>query len=189
MEIGLFGGTFNPPHLGHLIMAEEARVKGGLDEVWFLPTYLPPHKDRPVTPAHDRIEMVKLAINTNPYFKLSLIEMERKGRSFTYETLSALKEQHPSDTFYFIIGGDMVLDLPNWHRADELKQEVKFIGLTRPGFSVEDVGGFDVSLIDMPGIEISSTMIRERIKKDLPFRYYVLEKVRIYIEENKLYDS
>lgn len=188
MKIGLLGGTFDPPHFGHLIMAEEARVFGGLDEIWFLPAYIPPHKSEHVTEAQFRIKMVEVAISSNSFFKLSSIEYERKGLSYTYDTILALKEQSPKNDFYFILGGDMVKDLPSWHRAEELKNLIKFIGITRPGFPVDQIVGFDLQLIEMPGIDISSTMIRERIEKKKPFRYFLPEEVRHYIEEKKLYE-
>ncbi|WEG14204.1 nicotinate-nucleotide adenylyltransferase [Pullulanibacillus sp. KACC 23026] len=188
MRIGLLGGTFDPPHFGHLIMAEEARAAFELDEVWFMPTYLPPHKERRVTKAEQRIDMVRRAISGNPYFKLSLVEYERKGRSYTYETIEILKEQHPDVAFYFIIGGDMVNDLPNWYRIEELKKEVSFIGVTRSHVEIEKAEQSALQLIKMPDIDISSTMIRERIQNKQPVRYFLPENVRNYIEENQLYD-
>lgn len=188
MKIGLLGGTFDPPHYGHLIMAEEAREQAGLDEVWFLPTYLPPHKKRQVTEAEHRIEMVNRAIRENPYFKLNVIEHERKGRSYTIDTILALKAIHPEHDFFFVVGGDMVEDLPNWYRIDELKTLISFIGISRTGFHHEWHKGFNVVEIDMPAIDLSSTLIRERLRSKRSCRYFLPDSVRSYIEETGLYE-
>jgi nicotinate-nucleotide adenylyltransferase len=186
-KIGLLGGTFDPPHIGHLIMAEEARVRVELDEVWFMPTYIPPHKNRVVTEPHHRIEMVKRAIATNPSFFLSLIEHERKGLSYTVETVEALQEDDPLDAFYFILGGDMVNDLPNWYRVQDLIKKVTFVAFERNGYPLDPIPNLDIVYADMPTIDISSTMIRKKIKRREPIRYYLPESVKDYIEETGLY--
>lgn len=187
MEIGLLGGTFDPPHLGHLIMAEEARLSAQLDEVWFLPTFLPPHKDREVTDAQQRIEMLKRAIFSNPYFKVNLIEQERKGRSYTIDTIQLLKNQYPEHTFRFIIGGDMVEDLPNWHRFEDLKHMIGFIGINREGYELNHDRDLNLLEVTIPTIDVSSTTIRARLREGLSCRYFMPENVCLYIEENGLY--
>jgi len=191
MKIGLLGGTFDPPHHGHLIMADEAMSACGLDEVWFLPSHIPPHLERKATrrttPVHHRIEMVRLAIQGNDRFKLSLVEVERKGRSYTYDTLMELGERYPQHDFHFIIGADMVNDLPKWHRFEEIKASVQFIGLNRPGIVAHPPDGVAIEFVDMPEIAISSSMIRERIRLRQPWRYLLPEAVKTYIEENDLY--
>lgn len=186
-KIGILGGTFDPPHLGHLIMAQEVLEKAQLDEIWFLPSYIPPHKERDVTDATHRIEMVKQAIADNPSFNVSLIEYERKGRSYTYDTLLGLKESHPNHDFYFIIGADMVLDLPNWYRFEELDQLAHFIGVARPGYVFETPKEVKVIPIEMPEIDISSSQIRERIREGKNYRYFLTEGVKRYIKERGLY--
>lgn len=192
MKIGLLGGTFDPPHMGHLIMAEEALTQCELDEIWFLPSYLPPHAERKAasTPisAENRLDMVRIAIESHPHFKLSLIEINRKGKSYTYQTLEELKVSYPNDEFYFIIGADMVNDLPKWVRFDEIKQLVTFIGFNRAG--IESFPPEDVKLIPvhMPEIGIASSMIRSRIRERGAWHYFVPESVRKYIEVNGLYE-
>src|SRR4051794_6519919 len=103
-RIGVLGGTFDPPHIGHLIIAEEVRIALDLEEVWFIPTFTPPHKDGTKTKASQRIEMTKLAIESNPHFKVNSIEIERSGKSYTIDTIRELKRENPDSDFYFIIG-------------------------------------------------------------------------------------
>ena len=186
-KIGLFGGTFDPPHIGHLILAEEARAKAVLDEVWFLPTYIPPHKNRVVSDPHHRIEMVKRAIASNPSFSLSLIEHERKGLSYTIDTVEALKEEYPDVAFFFLLGGDMVNDLPNWYRVQDLIKKVTFVAFERSGYPLDPISHLDIVYAQMPTIDISSTVLREKIKRNEPIRYYLPESVKDYIEETGLY--
>jgi nicotinate-nucleotide adenylyltransferase len=186
-KIGLFGGTFDPPHIGHLILAEEARAKAGLDQVWFLPTYIPPHKSRRVTDPHHRIEMVSRAIASNSAFSLSLIEHERKGLSYTVDTVEALKKDYPNEAFFFLLGGDMVNDLPNWYRVEDLIKLVTFVAFDRSGFPLDPLPNLNILYAEMPTIDISSTLIREKIKRREPVRYYLPESVKDYIEETGIY--
>ncbi|HET7657891.1 MAG TPA: nicotinate-nucleotide adenylyltransferase, partial [Bacillales bacterium] len=138
MDIAILGGTFDPPHFGHLIMAEEVLTQCGLDEVWFMPSPDPPHKkEAAVTPSSHRVEMVRRAIAGNEHFRLSLIEFEREGPSYSVETVKHLLAKHPEHQFFFLIGADMVEYLPNWHNVDELVRLLPFIGVGRPGFSLE----------------------------------------------------
>ncbi|MFC7393279.1 nicotinate-nucleotide adenylyltransferase [Scopulibacillus cellulosilyticus] len=188
-KIGLIGGTFDPPHLGHLAIAEEAADACRLDEVWFLPSYIPPHKDRLVTDSDHRIAMVDRAIEDNPLFKLSLIEIKRKGRSYTYDTLYELKRRYPDDQFYFIIGADMVDDLPNWYKIDQLAKLTSFIGFKRPGYTFKKPEGVTIIPVEMPQIDISSSMIRKRINQHRSYRYFLCENVKKYIEEKGLYED
>ncbi|ALC81695.1 MULTISPECIES: nicotinate-nucleotide adenylyltransferase [Bacillus] len=187
-KIGIFGGTFDPPHNGHLLMANEVLHRLCLDEVWFLPNQIPPHKqEEKFSDSGHRIEMLKLAIESNPSFKLQLIEMERPGPSYTYDTMVLLKEKYPDYQFYFIIGADMVEYLPKWHKIDELLEIVQFTGVKRIGFHMDTP--YPVRFVDVPEFEVSSTMIRDRVDKNEPINYLISEKVRRYIEENGLYES
>src|SRR5690625_2398237 len=154
-RVGILGGTFDPPHLGHLIIAEEVRQALELDEVWFIPSYTPPHKDDAKASPEDRVRMVELAIKSNPDFKVNTIELERRGNSYTFDTITLLKDIHPSVGFYFIIGADMVEYLPKWHKIDELIRLVHFVGVKRSGYKL--VSAFPIANIDVPIIEISST--------------------------------
>ncbi|CAM2854593.1 nicotinate-nucleotide adenylyltransferase [Latilactobacillus sakei] len=185
-QVGIMGGTFNPPHLGHLIMAEQVGTQLGLDKVLFMPDATPPHVDTKKTlPAKHRVEMVKRAITDNPLFGLSMAEIERGGVSYTYETIVALKKQYPNTDFYFIIGGDMVDYLPTWHRIDDLVQLVQFVGIQRTGYSRQTP--YPVLWVDAPLVDISSTQIRNKVQQGCSIRYLVPTKVADYIEEEGLY--
>lgn len=190
-KIGLLGGTFDPPHIGHLMIAQEALESCHLDEVWFLPSYIPPHKHRKVasTDVRHRVEMVRRAIADNEYFKLSFVEVERKGRSYTADTLKELKTQYPDDQFFFILGADMVSDLPTWHKIDELIRLTSFIGFKRPGYTMSPPADTDMIEIDMPQVDISSSFIRKRLKANRSCRYFLCRSVKKYIEEQKLYED
>jgi nicotinate-nucleotide adenylyltransferase len=187
-KIGLLGGTFDPPHYGHLLIAQEALTQCDLDEIWFVPSALPPHKmDKKITSDEQRIEMVKKAITGHPYFSMSLIEFDRVGRSFTIDTVKELKEQYCNNDFYFIIGADMVNDLPNWKGILELIDIVTFIGVKRPGYVINSPFLHKVIMIEVPQLDISSSILRERFRKIRNTRYLLPESVREYIEVNQIY--
>lgn len=139
-KIGLFGGTFNPPHIGHLIMANEVYAALDLTEVRFMPNATAPHKEA-VTSATNaqRLKMVELAIQDVPYFSAETFEIERGGVSYTYETMKAMCEREPDVEFYFIIGGDMIDSLHTWYRIDELTELVQFVGVKRPGSEAKPI--------------------------------------------------
>jgi nicotinate-nucleotide adenylyltransferase len=195
MKIGIMGGTFDPIHFGHMIAAESAREAAGLDEVWFMPTYIPPHKrNQPIASAEMRLAMVNLAIAEHPNFRAVDYELARGGISYTADTVQILRQLHPELSFYYIIGADMVMYLPKWDRIEEIVEVVSFIGLQRPGFEVElkklpKELAAKVQLVAMPLIEISSTVIRERKQHRQSVRYQVCDNVRIYMEANQLYES
>lgn len=195
MKIGIMGGTFDPIHMGHLIAAERAREGKGLDEVWFMPSYIPPHKELSggALP-EERLEMVKLAVSGCSYFQVIDIEIRRGGVSYTIDTVKELQLRYPEHMFHYIIGADMVQYLPKWNQIDELISRIGFIGLERPGFEL-DLSELEVSirnkvtLVPMPAIEISSTDIRTRQARGSSIRYLVAEQVQLYIEGNGLYGS
>ncbi|MBW7460576.1 nicotinate (nicotinamide) nucleotide adenylyltransferase, partial [Paenibacillus sepulcri] len=138
IKVGIMGGTFDPIHYGHLLAAETAREACGLDEVWFIPAFQPPLKDNePGAEGPSRLEMVYRAIDFQPHFRALDIELERGGTSYTIDTVEALLEQNPERSFSIIIGSDRINDLPSWHRAKELAELVTFIGVERPGESIE----------------------------------------------------
>lgn len=190
-KIGLMGGTFDPPHLMHLLIAQEALESCRLDEVWFLPTCQPPHIQGKVAQSspEDRVEMVKRAISGNDRFRISLAEVERGGKSYTVETLRELTDKFPGNQFYFILGADMVDDLPNWHGIDELCRLTSFIAFRRPGFASENPAHADVTYIDMPLIDISSSRIRERLQEGRSCRYFLTDAVIEYIKGRHLYED
>lgn len=187
-KIGILGGTFDPPHLGHLIIANEVMCSQGLDEIWFMPNQEPPHKEKSnAVSNHDRIEMLKLATADQPTFKLKLIELERQGPSFTYDTIKILKKNDPEKQFYFIIGADMVEYLTKWHKIDKLLEMITFIGVKRPSYNLQT--SYPILYSEVPDIGISSSMIRSRLKEGRTIRYLVPDSVRSYMKENHLYES
>jgi len=200
-KIGVFGGSFDPVHVGHLILAEAARCYGGLDRVVFVPANLPPHKPgRELAPGHDRLKMVEMAIADNQHFWASSVELARKGPSYTLITVRQLKEELGSEnSFYLILGADSIREIDQWWHPEELLQEVQTIVLRRPGYPLEHlmelerrfgsalVGKIKESVADAPLLEISSTQIRNRIRRGRTIRYLVPEPVRLYILERKLY--
>lgn len=186
-RVGILGGTFDPPHLGHLIIAEEVRIELELEEIWFIPSYTPPHKDEAKTSATDRITMIRKAIKSNPYFKVNTIEIERSGKSYTFDTMKALREENKDIEFYFIIGADMVEYLPNWNRIEELIHLVTFVGVKRSGYLLNST--YPVMEVDIPMIDISSTMIRNRLANKDGVQYFIVDPVYSFIKEKQLYEN
>src|SRR5699024_5904449 len=185
-KIGILGGTFDPPHIGHFIIADEVKHKMGLDEIWFIPTNEPPHKKRAASSNEHRLEMLRRATEQTEYFKVNTIEMERIGRSYTIDTIDELKGKYPDALFYFIIGADMVEYLPNWKRIDELIRKIQFVGVNRPGFAAET--DYPVKMVDCPLIDISSTEIRKRVGEHLPVNFLLPKEAVEYIKEQRLYE-
>ena len=189
MKVGILGGTFNPIHIGHLILAEEAREKLGLDKVIFVPTYLPPHKeDTGIASASSRLAMVKLAIQGHPCFSVSDKEIKRDGRSYTIDTIKEFKKENPEDELYFIIGSDLLNYLEDWKDLAQIIKLVKFIAATRPGYALEKIPSY-IQTLEIRAVDVSGFEIRERIKQSKSFRYLVPEAVYRYITENKLYED
>jgi nicotinate-nucleotide adenylyltransferase len=187
-KIGIIGGTFDPPHNGHLLIANEVYHALQLDEVWFMPNQIPPHKmGKDVASAHDRTEMLKLAIEKEPHFVLCLIELERQGPSYTYDTIVQLKKKHPDTEFYFIIGSDMVEYLPKWYNITKLLELITFVGVTRPGYTLSTP--YDIVKLEIPEFAVSSSLIRDRFKSRKTTHYLLPEKVQDYIERNGLYGT
>lgn len=184
-RIGILGGTFDPPHIGHLIIAEEVRLALDLEEIWFIPTSTPPHKGGTKTASDDRVAMTEIAIKDNPFFKLNTIELTRTGRSYTIDTIRELKERYPDCAFYFIIGADMVEYLPNWMDIDDLVRLVQFVGVKRTGYEL--VTHYDILMVDIPLIDISSSSIRDRLAKRWSAKYFISDEVYAYIRREKLY--
>ena len=185
-QVGILGGNFNPVHYTHLVMGEEVGQALGLDKVYFMPEYLPPHVDEKKTiPAAHRLAMLQLAIADNPRFAIEDIELKRKGKSYTFDTMKELTEKNPDTSYYFIIGGDMVQYLLKWHRIDELMELVTFVGVRRPSYPVETP--YPIIWIDVPLMDISSTIIRKKVQQGCSIRYLLPENVLNYIQEKGLY--
>jgi nicotinate-nucleotide adenylyltransferase len=194
LKVGIMGGTFDPIHIGHLLAAEHAAEQAKLDEVWFIPSYQPPHKSAaPRATDQDRWNMVNLAISGHPKFRAVDWEIRKGGVSYSLETAKMLVAAYPEHEFYWLIGADMVQYLPHWHRIEELCSLVSFIGFARPGTRI-DLGALEpvirnrVRLVDIPQFDISSTYIRERLRGGRSVRYLVPDSVLSYIEERRLYE-
>ncbi|MFA4993032.1 MAG: nicotinate-nucleotide adenylyltransferase [Candidatus Omnitrophota bacterium] len=187
MKIGILGGTFNPVHIGHLILAEEAREKLGLDKIIFIPAALPPHKDNfNIAPADKRLKMLSLAIKGNKNFTVSDVEIKRKGRSYTIDTLKELKNKYSHDELYFIIGSDLLKYLNEWKDLSEIIKMVKFVAATRPGYPLEQIPHY-IKTMAIRAVDVSGFEVRECVKENKSFRYLVPEAVFDYINKNKLY--
>ena len=198
-RIGIMGGTFDPIHMGHLILGEKAYEQFSLDQVLFMPAGNPPHKRNRAGRASDeqRVEMVRRAINGNPHFALSLIEMNEEGYTYTYRTLENLKKEHPDTDYYFIIGADSLFSFETWMEARRICQACTLVvavrnhmPTTKLCMEVERLtnkyqGCF--LLLDMMNIDVSSQLLRQWCREDKSLRYYVPDSVISYIEENHIY--
>ncbi len=199
MQIGLFGGTFDPIHHGHLLLAERCRGDAGLDEVWFLPSYQPPHKHGPsITRFEHRCEMVTLATTGQPAFHVEAIEKELPPPSYTANTIAELRMRHPEHEFSLIVGADCLPDIPKWHDPPRLLELTSLIVVPRPGTplwtATELATAIGVSpsnvrmqTIDCPLMELASRDIRTRVAEGKTIRYLVPRAVEEFIRERKMY--
>ncbi len=196
MRLGLMGGTFDPIHYGHLVIAETARVEFCLEQVIFIPAATPPHKvDRSVSDAEQRYAMLVAATASNPHFFTSRLEMERNGPSYTVDTLRQFRAQGgPDQELFFITGADSILEILTWRHHEEVIRLATFIAVTRPGY---DLGRLErvlpasylpqVRVLRAPLVDVSSTDLRKRVRRDQPIRYLVPESVEVYINKHGLY--
>lgn len=197
MRIGVLGGTFDPIHYGHLVLAEEARVRLQLSRVLFAPARESPHKlGRPLTPAHHRLQMVRLAIASNPAFAASEVDLNRPGPSYTVDTLALLQAQlGPEAELYFLMGMDSLAGLLTWHRPDLLLARAQLAVAVRPGYSVDlqtlerALPGISARthLLETPEMGIASLGLRRRVRASLPIRYQLPDSVEAYIRQHGLY--
>lgn len=200
MRLGLFGGTFDPVHLGHLLLAEYCREQCGLDAVWFVPAAEPPHKKRPdLTPAQQRIEMLQLAIGGHDAFSVCTREVERGGVSYTVDTLSGLAADDPARQLFFLLGGDSLADLLRWREPARICELALLVVVARPGspsadysslaglVSAERLAEIRAHQVEMPQIGISSREIRRRVAAGRSIRYQTPRAVEKYIETARLY--
>jgi len=196
VNIGVLGGTFDPIHIGHLVVAEEARIKLGLSEVLFVPAGQPWLKqDRDITPAVHRVEMVHRAIADNPYFKLSTLEVDHPGPSYSVDTLTLLQDQLSGEaSLFFILGRDTLAELPLWKEPRKVVQLCRLV--VPPRLGSRDLRHLEKAIpgllerviqLDMPVIGISSSEIRQRLAQGLPIRYLVPRGVENYITEQRIY--
>ena len=196
MRVGILGGTFNPPHLGHLVCGQEAYVELGLDLVLLIPALIPPHKPIEDEPgAEHRLELCRLSIRSDHRFTASDLELLRTGPSYTVDTLSELHSRVSDNELFLIVGGDVAAGLPKWHRPhDVLSLATLAVAKRRgtPKATVEDAlerlpGGERAHFFTMPRIGVSSTMIRRRVRVGQPVRYLVPDAVEQYIGQHRLY--
>jgi nicotinate-nucleotide adenylyltransferase len=200
MRIGIFGGTFDPVHFGHLLLAESCREQLRLDEVWFVPAAIPPHKrEQHVTTPAARVEMLKLAIGGNEAFRVSEIELAREGVSYTVDTLTEIRRQQPSAELFLLIGADTLHDLPNWREPQQVCTLALPVAVCRPGspeptydalatlVSAERLQQIEAHRVDMPPIGISSRDLRRRAAAGLSLRYQTPRAVEKYVETHGLY--
>jgi nicotinate-nucleotide adenylyltransferase len=198
MRIGILGGTFNPPHLGHLVAAQEAYRELALDKVTLIPAGLPPHKPVEDEPgAEHRLELCRLAVAGDDRFSVSDLELRRDGPSFTVDTLELLRSQSPSDDLFLILGADVAAGLPKWREPERVLELATVAIAKRRGTAKEAVqealaqlkGGERARFFQMPRIGISSTMVRRRVRAGQPIRYFVPDGVMHYIETHGIYRS
>ncbi|MFO0965540.1 MAG: nicotinate-nucleotide adenylyltransferase [Gemmataceae bacterium] len=202
MRLGVFGGTFDPVHVGHLILAEECRERARLDRVLFIPAARPPHKlERQRTAFHHRAEMLELAIAGHGQFRVDRMEEERSGPSFTVHTLQALKERDSAAELFLILGSDSLVDLPRWYEPVAILELATLLIVERPGVPALSAGAiraplalapgfpFRLETVAMPLLEISSSDLRRRVAEGRTIRYQVPRAVEIYIREKGLYSA
>lgn len=212
MRFGIFGGTFNPIHIGHLRAAEEVRYKAGLDKIIFMPSGIPPLKSEELVEAPHRYRMVRIATSSNPHFLVSDLEVRDREISYTINTIEKLKSLYPDDELFFILGTDAFLDMPNWYRPHLLIEMVDFILVTRPGYDFSEIierSPFIVSVdlkkpdegitnltlksnrkvfvFRVTDINISSTEIRRLLSEKKSIKYLLPEPVEEYIYRHNLY--
>lgn len=186
MKFGIFGGSFNPVHLGHLLVSEDIREKLKLDKIIFIPSFDPPHKKN-LLPFHQRYKMLKMAIENNRHLAISDIEKRRCGKSFTVDTLRELKKSYPRVQLYFVMGIDQYIELATWKEPEKLFRYARIVVISRPGFRAQKFKDQRPIFLDVIKIDIASAQIRKRIRQNLSVRYMLPESVWHYIIKNKLY--
>jgi nicotinate-nucleotide adenylyltransferase len=198
LRVGILGGAFNPPHIGHLVCAQEALLQFELDKVVFMPVGKAPHRELADDPgAEGRLEMVELAIAGDSRFAVSRMEIEREGPSYTADTLRALREEAPDDELFLILGGDQAAALAEWHEPEEVLALAQVVVAERSNWSRNAVGikagrlkGAErIRFLDMPIIQVSSSTIRRRVAAGVPVRYLVPDEVVSHIGKNGLYGA
>jgi nicotinate-nucleotide adenylyltransferase len=198
LRVGILGGAFNPPHIGHLVCAQEALVQLELDRVVFMPVGVAPHRELDLDPgAEVRLEMVELGVEDDERFEVSRMELDREGPSYTSDTLEALKKESPKDELFLILGGDQAAALASWHEPEKVLERATVAVFERMSWGRNAIvikigrlpGAQGVRYLDMPLMQVSSSSIRRRVREGLPIRYLVPDKVAEYIETNGLYSA
>ena len=197
MRLGIYGGTFDPIHYGHLALAEQCREQCGLDEVWFVPAAQPPHKlESTISSAKARCEMIEFAIAGHPQFKLSRLELERPGPSFTVTTLEQLHAENPSRELFLLIGADSLHDLPHWREPQRILELATVVAVNRGDAVLPDRSLLERQLgpaaarlrfVQMPGLDLAASDLRRRVSAGQSIRYLVPRAVESYITQHRLY--
>jgi nicotinate-nucleotide adenylyltransferase len=200
MRVGVFGGTFDPVHYGHLILAEQSREQARLDEVWFVPAARPPQKEaQAVTRFDQRVEMLALALAGNPAFRVQELENERPGPSYTADTLAELRARHPDAELFLLVGSDSLVDLPTWREPRRVIEQAGLLVVARPGSPVLPADELrarlglnpDVTLhfevVRAPLVDISSRDLRARVARGRTIRYFLPRAVECYVADKRLY--
>jgi nicotinate-nucleotide adenylyltransferase len=196
--IGILGGTFDPPHIGHLVIADQACAQLGLEQVWFAPVGQPPHKSgRQVSPAEHRVAMTRLAIGNHPRFEVCLADVERPGPQYSYALMEILAGQYPGTEWRFLMGADALMDVPKWREPARLLAVARLAVARRPGRRI-DLRKLEAALpgigaridwVDAPLVDLSSTDLRRRAREGWPLRYMVPDAVAAHIAAHGLYRS
>jgi nicotinate-nucleotide adenylyltransferase len=198
LRVGILGGAFNPPHIGHLVCAQEALVQLELERVMFMPVGVPPHREIDLDPgAETRLEMVELAVADDERFESSRIELDREGPSYTADTLEHLAKESPKDELFLILGGDQAAALASWHEPERVLERATVTVFERVSWGRNAImikigrlpGAERVRYLDMPLIQVSSSAIRRRVREGLPIRYLLPDKVADYISSHDLYSA
>jgi nicotinate-nucleotide adenylyltransferase len=202
MRVGVFGGTFDPVHFGHLILAEQCREQGPLDQVWFVPAPRPPQKEsQAITRFEQRVEMLHLALAGNPAFRVDELEKDRPGPSYTVDTLAELRARHPLADFHLLIGSDSLADLPTWREPRRILEHAGLLVVARPGaagpsaeelrrqLGLPEEAPLRLQVAEAPLVEISSRDLRRRAAAGLSLRYFLPRAVECYIHDKRLYQA
>jgi nicotinate-nucleotide adenylyltransferase len=198
LRVGILGGAFNPPHIGHLVCAQEALVRLELERVVFVPVGVAPHREIEYDPGAElRLEMVALAVADDERFTTSRIELDRAGPSYTADTLEQLRSESPKDEYFLILGGDQAATLASWHEPEQVLERATVVvfervryGRNAIGINIGRLRGAErVRYLDMPLMQVSSSAIRRRVREGAPIRYLVPEKVASFIETKQLYSG
>jgi nicotinate-nucleotide adenylyltransferase len=190
LKIGIYGGTFDPIHIAHLIIAEFTCHELNLDTLYFVPSFIPPHKvSQDISAAKHRLNMLKLALADNELFDISTFELEKGGTSYTIDTLRHFREIYnvTQDNLYVLIGADNLADFSKWKDPDKIKAAAQIVVADRPNAHVDTAQYKDINFLQSPMLEISASMIRERVRQNKTVRYLTHAKVEAYIREQKLY--
>lgn len=197
MRIGVFGGTFDPVHLAHLILADQAREQGRLDQVLFVPAARPPHKhEHDLTPFAQRVEMLSLAISGQPAFRIDELEKDRAGPSYTVRTLELIGERHPGAELFLLIGSDTLRDLPTWYEPQAVVAQATLLVMARPGVDLVHgeklrrqlhMPALRMEVVQVPLVDIASSDVRQRVREGRSIRYLVPRAVEAYIQDKQLY--